>query len=249
MKICLDIGNTNTKLANFVNNSIENLVVFSEIYKALEYIVINKAQISKIFISSVVPANTAKFKALSDRNEIPFCEINYKSPFSFLIIYNTPETLGIDRLCGMEGAIAFVEEKKKSFENKPIVTIDFGTATTINILSPQNEFIGGAIAPGVVTMIKSLNENTSQLPDISSSSFTEEIGTDTISSISSGVINSQIGLISQLVYKTTMKYNTDPIVLTTGGNFHLIKEYIKIEHNHEENLVLKGINSLKDKIK
>ena len=93
----------------------------------------------------------------------------------------------MDRVCSVVGALELATNQKIISENQFLITIDFGTATTINIVSPNKEFIGGLIAPGVNTMLNSLNEKTAQLPLPNLESYQGLIGNSTNSSLISGV--------------------------------------------------------------
>ncbi len=128
--------------------------------------------------------------------------ISNKAKFNLNINYDTPETLGIDRICSSEGAF-YLFKNSEDFKNYNaetyIVTIDFGTATTINIIDYPATFIGGIISPGLKMMFNSLNKSTAQLPDVDPYDYLDLIGRTTNSSIATGVINSSIGLIDKLL--------------------------------------------------
>ena len=128
-----------------------------------------------------------------------------------------------------------------------LLTIDFGTATTINIVSPEAIFLGGLIAPGIKTMLKSLNEKTAQLPIPEPVTFQELIGDSTNSSILSGVYNATTGMINETVnHLNKISKNVEPIIFATGGNAEVIMPYIKHPIIYEEALVLKGLKVIYD---
>ncbi len=132
-------------------------------------------------------------------------------------------------------------------KNQYLVTIDFGTATTINIVSPSREFIGGLIAPGISTMLKSLNEKTAQLPLPDLNSYKGVIGNSTDSSIISGVMTSTIGMITETINHLTEISNQNmPIIFATGGNAKHVLPYLKFKVLFDEALVLKGLKEIYD---
>jgi type III pantothenate kinase len=159
------------------------------------------------------------------------------------IDYKTPETLGMDRICSAEGA--FNLYGKNLIAGTFLLTIDFGTATTINIVKYPNIFAGGLIAPGINTMFKSLTTQTSQLPELTIDNYNFIIGDDTHSSIASGVINSAVGLIEKVVsYLNNLDDCSNLIIYTTGGMADTLQKFLPKKIIYDEFLVLRGIRSL-----
>ena len=175
---------------------------------------------------------------------IDFLGIHFLIKTNLTIDYKTPETLGIDRLCSAEGAFLLFKnsEKYKNYkEGSYILSIDFGTATTINMIDYPGRFIGGLIAPGIDTMFESLKLRTSQLPLLSISNFVSTIGKDTKSSIASGIVTSVIGMIEKTINNLSAQ---NVFVYLTGGNAKKIIPHLNFEFVYEEGLVLYGINAL-----
>jgi len=159
------------------------------------------------------------------------------------IDYKTPETLGIDRICSAEGAFNLCGNSL--ITGTYLLTIDFGTATTINIVKYPNIFVGGLIAPGIITMFKSLTTKTSQLPEITIENYNLIIGDDTNSAIASGVINSAVGLIEKVInYIKKLDDYSNLIIYVTGGMADKLKKFLSNKIIYDEFLVLRGIRSL-----
>ena len=242
MLLTLDIGNTNIKAGVFKGKDLEYHFIFSNITKHKSSL--KKHRISSIAISSVVPEKTKLIvKELSaNYNFIPFI-INNDCKFNLKIDYKTPETLGIDRICSAEGAFNLYGNSLMA--GSYLLTIDFGTATTINIVKYPNIFAGGLIAPGVNTMFKSLTAQTSQLPDLTIDNYNFIIGDDTHSSIASGVINSAVGLIEKVVsYINNLDDCSNLIIYATGGMADKLQKFLSNKIIYDEFLVLRGIRSL-----
>jgi type III pantothenate kinase len=251
MLIGIDIGNTNIKAGKIVNNNLDEIFLFDKTNDVLNFIKSNKAD--DIAISSVVPSKT---KSISEE----IIKLSGKSPFiitkdtktNLTMSYKTPDTLGIDRLCSAEGAFFLFKnsciEQNKSY--KYILSIDFGTATTINVVEYPGKFIGGLIAPGIKMMFESLNKKTAQLPDVDISDFNSIIGNDTYSSIAGGVVASVVGMIEKIInYLNTgrgIQSNapTELFIYLTGGNAKIIIPFLNFDFIYEEGLVLYGINAL-----
>ena len=242
MLLTLDIGNTNIKAGVFNGEDLEDHFIISDIAKLKSFL--KKHVISSIAISSVVPEKNKLIveKLSASYNFKPFI-INNDCNFNLKIDYKTPETLGIDRICSAEGAFNLCGNSLTV--GTYLLTIDFGTATTINIVKYPNIFAGGLIAPGINTMFKSLATQTSQLPDLTIDNYNFIIGDDTHSSIASGVINSAVGLIEKVVsYLNNLDDCSNLIIYTTGGMADRVQKFLSNKIIYNKFLVLRGIRSL-----
>ncbi len=246
MFLACDIGNTNIKSAFFKDSEILDFNSFKDENAFLKYLENKKFKSSGI--SSVVPSlNAVLSNGIKKISGIKPYIIDINSPFSIKLNYETKDTLGIDRICSAEGAYYLVQKKFPVFikSNNFILAIDFGTATTVNILKMPGEFTGGMILPGIQMMFDSLQKNTAQLPGTSENDYKNIIGKSTMSSIASGIINSNAGLIERLrnYLKKTEKADEIKIYLT-GGNAGKIIQHLDFEFVYEKALVLIGVNSV-----
>ena len=243
MLVAIDIGNSRIKAGKFTDNKLTEFHFFDKVDETLSFLKISPKE--DFALSSVVPDKT---KIISEGIK----KITGNPPFvvtkdvktNLTIDYKSPETLGTDRLCSAEGAFFLFKnsEKYKNYkEGFYILSIDFGTATTINIIEHPGKFIGGLIAPGLGMMFESLRQRTAQLPLLNLSDFVTIIGKDTKSSIVSGVVTSVVGMIEKTI-------NTLPLqnvfICITGGNAKNIIPYLNFDFVYEEGLVLYGINAL-----
>ena len=245
MLLTLDIGNTNIKSALFEDERLIELIVHSEADRAINYL--NESTFTEAAICSVNPRVEKSLTEIISSKGIKAFIANIQDKFSFKINYETPETLGMDRVCSATGAFEIATREKLLSSNQFLIIIDFGTATTINIVSPLREFIGGLIAPGITTMLKSLNEKTAQLPLTDLKSYKGFIGNSTQSSIISGVMASTVGMINETIYHLSELSNQNmPILFTTGGNAKHVLPQLKYKVLFEEALVLKGLKVIYD---
>ena len=139
--------------------------------------------------------------------------------------------LGSDRIAAVVGAFALASEKSG------LLVIDLGTAITFERITPEREYIGGNISPGLYTRLKALNHFTSRLPLIQDLvPTTGAFGTTTSEAISSGVLRGYIDEAKE----------TDPNVevFVTGGDASLIEAYLPREARVEPDLVLYGLNQI-----
>jgi type III pantothenate kinase len=243
MLLACDIGNTRIKAGLFEENVLTEYFCPDSLSSLIEKI--DKENIRDIAVSSVVPSITKELKdSLSKFNLVPFIISNH-SRFNLEIQYETPETLGTDRICSAEGAFFLYSHKRQFRKNQAIVSIDFGTATTFNVVEYPGTYIGGIIAPGIDLMFKSLSSNTAQLPLVYLTDYKKTIGKTTNESIASGVMNSAAGLIERGVDLIKAETGAKKIVVyITGGNFKNIRPFLNLTFIHEKALVLYGINAI-----
>ncbi|MBE0570972.1 MAG: type III pantothenate kinase [Ignavibacteriaceae bacterium] len=245
MLLTLDIGNTNIKSALFDDQSLKEFIVHSDTNKLFYYF--SKLNFTEAAICSVNPPVENKVAEYFLAKNIKLFRANIKDKLNLKINYETPDTLGMDRVCSIVGALEIATREKLQLDNRYLITIDFGTATTVNIISPSREFIGGLIAPGIVTMLKSLNEKTAQLPLPDLNNYKGLIGNSTNTSIISGVITSTVGMIGETINQLSASSNQIiPIIFATGGNVRFILPHLKYKVLFEEALVLKGLKVIYD---
>ncbi len=246
MLTAIDIGNTSIKTGIFNGDELAGFSTFNDYNTAADFIVSVASE--KIAVSSVVPALSDKIsrRIKQSLGITPFL-INRSVKFNLIINYGSVETLGIDRICSAEGAL-FLTKKSAAAglnENSYVVSMDLGTATTLNIVKWPNEFIGGMISPGINMMFGSLNKNTAQLPEVDSSDFKNFIGSDTKSSIAAGVLGATAGLAERTenYLRNTLKAK-DVVFYVTGGNAGKIIDSLNIKFTYVKELVLTGINAV-----
>ena len=247
MLLTIDIGNSSIKAAIFEKNKLVQHFREKDPPKLIS--IIKYHSFKNAVVCSVVPKLTEQVSAkIKDEFNITSFILTKDIKFNLDINYKTTETLGIDRLCSAEGAF-FLFKNSNNFriynEDTYILAIDFGTATTTNIIEYPGKFIGGLITPGVEMMFDSLNKKTAQLPDVDISDFDSFIGNSTDSSIASGVVTSAIGMFEKTInYLKKEKSAKDVFIYITGGNAKKIIPHLNFEFIYEEALVLYGVNAL-----
>jgi len=248
MVLACDIGNSRIKAGIFTNNILAEVFVCNSVPILID--MIQSHHIREVAISSVVPANTKDLQDTLEKLDIfPFI-ITKDSDFNLCIDYNTQETLGMDRICSAEGAYFLNNQKRVLRRHHLLVTIDFGTATTFNVVTYPGVFAGGIIAPGIDMMFRSLNKETAQLPLVFQNDFNGLIGKSTRESIASGVLNSAAGLIDRTLRIINEEFKPEKVhIYITGGNFESIKPFLDYKYMYKEALVLYGINAIFNKSK
>jgi len=244
MFLAIDIGNTNVKAGLFNGDTLEDFLVSPDI-KNIIHSVLQK-EIKSTAFTSVSPIKTTEFLKLFGKNfSITPYQITHKSKFNLKIEYSTPGTLGIDRICSAEGVFNLYSKSQCNAQNDFIISVDFGTATTINIVSSRGSFIGGLILPGIQMMFESLNKNTAQLPLVTENDYLNLVGSSTNSSIASGVITSITGLLEKIENDLRENKQANSVLFyTTGGNAERINQYLTVKFEYVKELVLIGVSEI-----
>ena len=236
MNLVIDIGNTRIKLAIFDGS----VLVLSEVLDDLgvdhiqtlkeKYPQLNKA------ISSTVRDYPAGFQHFISKSFDQYIEFNHHTAVPITNRYKTPETLGLDRLAAAIGGACL-------FPKQNLLIIDAGTAITYEIVTSQNEYLGGNISPGLETRFKSLHQYTGKLPLVDAKENFSKIGTDTESAIRAGV---QLGLsyeIEQYIHTLRADYEDTQVILT-GGDAKFFDKRLKNSIFVNFNLTLLGLNRI-----
>ncbi len=148
-----------------------------------------------------------------------------------------PKEVGADRLANAIRAY--------NIYHRAVIVVDLGTATTFDIVNGKGEFIGGLIAPGVETQLKSLNISTSKLPDIEPQPINTSIGNNTKDAILSGVIRGTASMVDGMIEKSIDELKEEPVIIATGGYSKLITKYTKTNFDKiYPYLTLEGLRDL-----
>jgi type III pantothenate kinase len=235
MILCIDIGNTNivTAIWNGEKYINEHRIQSNKgIKKPLSHIDFNS--IFKIIISSVVPKLTDEYidKLKDLTNIIPFLVTSQNCNLKLDV--DLPQEVGADRICNSFAA--------KNIFGSPSLVIDFGSATTYDIIDENGAFIGGAIAPGIDISANHLIEKTALLRSAAFQFPKKAIGKNTKTNLQSGImfggLDSVNGMINRI--QSEMKWEQMTIILT-GGFSALISKKIDRMHHLTPNLTLDGM--------
>lgn len=144
-----------------------------------------------------------------------------------------PKKTGVDR--------ALVTAAAYEQLGKACVVVDAGTAVTINLCNNSGTLVGGAIAPGATTMLRSLHEKTARLPNIAYEAPTTDYGADTIDAMRHGVTHAIRGLVQTMAERWAEQQGVWPEVIATGGDAHALFDGWEVVHAVSPDLLLYGI--------
>ncbi len=254
MILTLDIGNTNIKIGIFDG---DNLVASwrvstvaehtSDQYGMIIYDLLKQAGASFSDIDGAVMSSVAPYLNYTIEHMCSYylgtkpLVVDSKTDTGIQIEYDNPAELGSDRIVGASEAF-------KTYGG-PVIVVDFGSATTFNLVTADGRYIGGAIAPGIKTATESLVNTAAKLPRIELSTPTSIVGKSTVSCMQSGIIYGYTGLVKYLVEKyKALDEMSGAKVIATGG-------LSEIAHKTETGLIdvidralaLKGLKSIYDR--
>ncbi len=234
MNLIIDVGNSFVKLAVYKASSLEHrkVVNHDEIVDAVVALKKQYPTINRGIISSVRSIESDHLEDLKKELELLVLNSEVKLPFKNK--YKTPKTLGVDR-------IALVSASVKKFPDENVLIIDAGTCITYDFINTKNEYLGGAISPGLNTRYKSLNNLTANLPLLEIEMPENIIGQSTSSSIHSGVVNGVLKELDGVVEAYKLKY-LDLTVILTGGDANFLSKQLKSSIFAHSNFLLEGLN-------
>ena len=248
MLILGDIGNSETKLF-LVNSKNRILKKASLSSKLMTHPILNRKfkiltkdfkNIKKILFCSVVPKNFNSIKRfISKKTKVKCYEIKDLNLKSILHIKANFKQVGSDRLAN---AISLTKR------NKNFIILDFGTATTFDVLV-GNTYRGGVIAPGISISLNTLIDKASLIPKINLKKIKKVIGIDTNSAVRSGFFWGYAGLIDNIINLIKKETRKSYKVVITGGFSDLFKNSIKTKVIENKNITVEGLIKISKLVK
>lgn len=231
----IDVGNSRTKIGLFKGRNLLKVFYFktsnpptSDSFSEIE---------AEVAMVSSVLKNEETMEILQFfRKKILLLDENCRLPI--FNKYKSPATLGKDRLAAVIAA-------KAKFPQENILVIDLGSCITYDIVNHKEEYLGGAISPGIQMRLKGMHQNTSSLPllEWDSTSSYEFIGDTTEKALFSGAVNGAIAEVEAMIHKY-LKDCEELKVIITGGDSSFFEKKLKNTIFADSNLVLKGLNEI-----
>jgi len=254
MLLAIDIGNTQIAVGLFKNDNLkahwristsvsrtedETWVLLQSISSAFGF---KLTDVTGVAISSVVPNVTAAFEKLSIKYlQLNPLIINHHIETGLVIQYVNPANVGADRICN---AIAGYEKF-----GGPLIIVDFGTATTFDIISKKREYLGGIIAPGIEMSSMILHQKAAKLPWVELSFPEKVIGYSTETSMQSGLLYGTVEMVKGFVKKINLELGQEAKIIITGGLAKLVLQKLGKNFILEQFLTLEGLKIIFDKVK
>lgn len=247
MLLAIDAGNTNIVFAVFdgeqvrgewrasthTDRTADELGVW--LMQLLTTENLNREDISAVIIASVVPAIVFNLKTLCRRYF--GCEPRVVGDegvdLGIQVLLDRPEEVGADRLVNAVAA--------HKFYRGPLIVIDFGTATTFDVVDGQGNYCGGAIAPGINLSLEALHMAAAKLPRVAIGRPKQVIGKATVPAMMSGIFWGYVGLIEGLVRRMEEEFGSKMLVVATGGLAPLFADATPVINELASDLTLRGL--------
>jgi type III pantothenate kinase len=231
MLLAIDIGNTRIKAAVFECNTVLKNFIFekAKLQDQVSAIIAEFKTITDIVISSV-----ADFPEGLSFPPVRLNMVTHQWKFPFSNLYDTPETLGVDRMILAAGAVL-------QFPAQNRLVIDAGTCITYDFVNDADQFLGGAISPGISLRYRALHNYTAKLPLLTAEKPPGYTGTSTASSIHSGVVNGIVFEIEGFIAEYQRNY-PNFIIILTGGDAEFLAERFKNTIFANSNFLLESLN-------
>lgn len=229
--LCLDIGNTRIKYGIFKDNILSNVGNWED---ELISIFFNNNKIDRCIISNVrkeIP------ESVSEINE--YCNVinlKHNCNLPILLEYETPHTLGADRIACAVGAHYI-------YSSDNCIILDAGTCIKSDFVSKEGKFLGGNISPGLYMRARAMNEFTGRLPLVNIEYVEDLLGKNTQDALKNGVLKSTIWEINAFIKEVIELFGESKIIFTGGDAKHLVN-HINFPIFAEPNLVLIGLNEI-----
>ena len=247
--LAIDVGNTNSVLGVYQGRELvaywriatalhrmadENAVLLNSL---LAHAGLSYSEIKDGILSCVVPPLLPVFQEMC-RRYMDFTPLVVEPGIKtgMKILYDNPQEVGADRIVNAVAA--------KALYGTPLIIIDFGTATTFDAVSGEGDYLGGAIAPGVVVASEALVARAAKLPHIELVVPPRAIGKNTIASMQSGIMYGYVSLVEGMVARLQEELGGDAHVVATGGLARVIAGQTPVVEAVNRNLTLEGLRIL-----
>lgn len=237
MKICIDIGNTYAKAAVFDENQQIDFIQFHlNEMELLRAFIGKQSSLKSAMVCSVREIPDELLKSITTASKV--IVLDHTTPLPFRNEYETPETLGPDRIAGVAAAFA-------RFPEKNVLVIDMGTCITYDLLTSEGTYSGGMISPGIYMRFKAMHAFTGKLPLVDPDMNIPFIGKNTKSSLQTGVMHGVQAEIQGIIEEFSLNYK-DLTVLIGGGDNKYFDKKFNCSIFAASNLVLEGLKVILD---
>jgi type III pantothenate kinase len=209
-----------------------------EVFSALSALA-GSSGVKKIAYASVVPAKDRRFKAFCRRSGFAFRQIGY-GDFPLELDYPSPETIGADRLADAAAAVHLY--------GAPVLVMDFGTALTAAVVTPDGIWRGGVIAPGFPLMRDYLFERTAKLPRMELGGRCPKIGRSTEEAMRFGALVGYRGMVREIVCELQRNFAADFRLVATGGFAKWVLKDIGMPFAVDPSLTLHGAGFIASRV-
>jgi len=255
MLLVIDVGNTNTVLGLYAGDELvdhwrvatkpmtttdELGVLYLSLFAARG---IDKREVEAAIVSNVVPPMAHPIRRACRRYfDVSPLFVTHETDTGIEVRYDNPAEVGADRVVN---AVAAYDRHRK-----PCIVVDFGTATTFDVVLDPGVYTGGVIAPGLGVALEALIGRAARLPKVEIKKPDSVMGFNTISAIQAGTVYGYIGLVDGIVERIVSEHpDVDFHILSTGGLAALVTEESRYIESVEPFLTLEGLRLIHERLK
>jgi type III pantothenate kinase len=198
---------------------------------------LDRSRIDAIVVGSVVPTLTGSVHAMAERNFGVKAVAVEAANSGMPILYEQPSEVGADRIVN---SVAAYEAWGRG-AGRPMIVVDFGTATTLDAVSAKGEYLGGAICPGVQISADALFQRAARLPRIDVRKPARIVGRTTIGAMESGLFYGYVGMVEGLARRMSDELGGHVVCVATGGLASVIAPEIPMITHVDPDLTLRGL--------
>lgn len=237
MNLTIDQGNSSAKVSVFDGNDIVAVARFDLLSISALARIIKVYGVGAAAYSSVVRKPDTRIMELLRKRVKRFIYLDENTPLPVTIEYDTPHTLGHDRIAAAVGAATCAPGRN-------ILIVDAGTAVTLDIVTADCRFLGGNISPGLHMRFEALNNYTSRLPLVDYTGDIPLIGHDTVTAIRAGVVGGLVSEIESYIDKIAARMGDELAVIFTGGDCKFLASQVARKVMVVDNLLSIGLNRI-----
>ena len=240
--LTIDNGNTSVKVAYFIGTQVVATNRFlRRDTRLLDRFISTYKPDTAIVCSTASSTASQRIEQLADSRCRRVLHLTHETPMPIRLGYNTPQTLGRDRIATAVGAWTIAQRLDNAND---VLIIDAGTAITYDLVNAGGCFVGGNIAPGLNLRFKSLHDHTGLLPLVEPSGDTPMVGYDTTTAIRSGVMLGLLGEVKSYIADLKLSHPNLMIFVTGGDGKWLHSQLNDGDIIYYENLAAEGLNRI-----
>ena len=252
MLLVIDAGNTNITLGVFreaellaqwrltTDHNCSSDEYGAQVQGLFERTGIDLKQIDAVAIASVVPpVNPSLTRMVEVLFGVTPLFVDHTTDTGLKILYDSPSELGADRIVD---AVAAVTKY-----GAPCIVVDFGTATTFNAVNEAREYLGGAIAPGVMIAAEALFSRAAKLPRVEIKKPEKVIASSTVGAMQTGLYYGYVGLVDRVLSQMIAEMGSKPRVIATGGLAMTVASASKFIEKVDSTLILDGLRFISER--
>ncbi|PZS26471.1 MAG: type III pantothenate kinase [Pseudonocardiales bacterium] len=249
MLLAVDVGNTNTVLGVFTGDKLERSwrvktdarATADEIALLFRGLLGDLLPPTGIVVCSTVPSVLRELRTMLDRyyDGVPTVIVEPGVKTGVPLLFDNPREIGPDRIVNTLAA--------HRLYGGPVVVVDFGTSTNLDVVSAKGEFLGGALAPGIEISVDALAARAAQLRKVELVRPRSVIGKSTVEALQSGILYGFAGQVDGLVRRIVVELGGTATVVATGGLASLVLAESETIQHHEPDLTLIGLRLVFEK--